>query len=264
MPGWRTAHASVVGTSHAVSGAPCQDAGGCQVLVADDGREILLTAVADGAGSASRSEEGAQLAVRSFLSHFGSMLIDDPELSTIDAAGLTAWISGLRAEIAGLAAAEARTSSDYACTFLAAIVAPTRAAFMQIGDGAIVVTRDGSPNLSWVFWPQHGEFANSTSFVTQDDFETVLEIIFIDAAISEVAIFSDGIERLVLDLSARVVHSPALRPIFEWLSRTDPSVQAPGPHVALAAFLGSERVNRRTDDDKTLVMATRAVGGQGR
>ena len=55
MSGWRTAHASVIGTSHTATGAPCQDAGDCEVLAAADGSEILVAAVADGAGSAKRS-----------------------------------------------------------------------------------------------------------------------------------------------------------------------------------------------------------------
>ncbi len=259
MPSWRTAYASVTGTSHAVSGAPCQDAGHCKVVVGSDGSEILLAAVADGAGSAARSDEGAHLAVRMFLSDFGTVAANDPTLSGITGDLLVSWLGDLRVEIAEMAEAGGNAFSDYACTFLAAIVGSSRAIFMQIGDGAIVVMDPEEAEYSWMFWPQHGEFANTTNFVTQDDFERALEIEFVERAVTEVAIFSDGIERLVLDLTSKTVHTPALRPIFKWLAGTSAHVATAGAAAGLVAFLGSDKVNQRTDDDKTLVMATRAV-----
>ena len=258
MSGWRTAHASVIGTSHIATGVPCQDAGSCEVLVAVDGSEILVAAVADGAGSAKRSEEGAQLAVRSFLSTFGPLAAAEPDLEGIDAARLSAWFRDLRGEIAATAEAGGNAFGDYACTFLAAVVGPARSVFLQIGDGAIVVRDRDTEDFSWMFWPQHGEFANTTNFLTQADFESALEVEVVEGELCEIAIFSDGIERLVLDIAGRTVHTPALKPIFTWLAGTLPTVGTMGPAPGLVAFLGSEQVNRRTDDDKTLVMATRA------
>ena len=67
---WRTAYASVIGTSHTKTGSPCQDAGGCTVVKAVDGAEVLVAAVSDGAGTASRSEAGSALAVSRYLSRF--------------------------------------------------------------------------------------------------------------------------------------------------------------------------------------------------
>ena len=256
---WRTAYASVIGTSHAATGAPCQDAGSCQVVVAHDGSEILLAAVADGAGSAPKSQEGADLAVASFHSEFGPLAAADPSLASFDRGCLTGWFDQLRNQLGALADTGAHHLSEFACTFLAAVVGPERAVFMQIGDGAIVVTGAEDGDYSWMFWPQHGEFANTTNFVTQQDYDSALEVEVVEGHLDEIAIFSDGIERLVLDLSSRTVHSPALRPIFKWLAGTDPDSAAPGAAPGLVAFLASDGINRRTDDDKTLVMATRAA-----
>jgi hypothetical protein len=61
---------------------------------------------------------------------------------------------------------------------------------------------------------------------------------------------------MVLDMAARTVHSPAFRPIFQWLAGTAPD-GAQEAAQALASYLSSDQVNSRTDDDKTLVMATR-------
>lgn len=75
--------------------------------------------------------------------------------------------------------------------------------------------------------------------------------------IDAIAIFSDGIERMVLDMATRkpaerffaavtgpVTNSPVLNGKDSALSRE------------LAAYLDSEQVCARTDDDKTLVIAT--------
>ena len=73
----------------------------------------------------------------------------------------------------------------------------------------------------WIEWPQHGEYANTTNFLTQ---KNACEVLFFETgrAIEEIALFTDGIERLVLDVAARSVHSPAFKPIFEWLARNSP------------------------------------------
>ena len=259
---WRTAYASAVGTSHARTGAPCQDAGRCEVITADDGSEVLIASVSDGAGSAAQSEHGARLAVEFFHRAFNDAARADPGLTFLDADSARVWLAGLQGEISGLAETHGLSPSDYACTFLGAVVGPMASVFMQVGDGAIVVadgeTGDGH---DWIFWPQHGEFANSTFFVTMKEAGQVMEFARREAAatgpLRELVLFSDGLERLILDMRARTVHSPSLEPILGWLAGTEPAVDGASSAV-LAAYLGSANVNRRTDDDKTLVMATRA------
>jgi hypothetical protein len=248
---WRTAYASVLGTSHIKTGSPCQDAGGCVVVPEASGGEVLIAAVSDGAGTARRSEVGASLAVARFLRDFGAT---DP--ASIDRAFAVEWISSVQEEIAALAADEGSDIRDYACTMLGAVVTGSSAAYLQIGDGAIVVGSEEIGEYGWIFWPQHGEYANTTNFLTQEHAPQAL-FFEIGPPVREIALFSDGIERLVLDFSAKAVHSPSFRPIFEWLAATQPSDKRQ-PSEALISYLGSDHVNKRTDDDKTLVMATRA------
>ena len=162
MRSWRTAHASVIGTSHLASGNPCQDAGRCEVVQAEDGSDILLAAVADGAGSAPCSDTGARMTVDAFLSTFRLLVAENSDLGNLDRQRVEEWLGRTRADLATTAEAEERPLSDYACTFLGAIVGPGRAMFVQVGDGAIVVRDAGADGLSWVFWPQNGEFANTT------------------------------------------------------------------------------------------------------
>lgn len=244
---WRAAYASVVGTSHSRTSLPCQDASGCRVL-----GPVLVAAVADGAGSVPLAAEGAQLTVARFLAEIGDAAVVDPALDFLTLGYARDWLAKLRMTLMGLGASPLE---DYACTLLGAVIGDGVAVFMQIGDGAIV-TSEGAA-LDWVFWPQNGEFANSTCFVTQDDAADILMFSRREQGVQEVALFSDGIERLVIDLAARKVHEPALRPILDWLAGSDALPDAPSP--ALLAYLGSAHVTRRTDDDMTLVVAARAA-----
>ena len=259
---WRTAHASVIGTSHLASGTECQDAARCAVVQDAAGADVLIAAVSDGAGSAPRSSAGATLATDTFLDAMSDAIGKDTGgLAFLDRRYVEGWLFGLLAEIAAMADREGRAVGDYACTFLAAVVSDACACFLQVGDGAIVASRPGEAP-QWIFWPQHGEFANSTFFVTQQGVADVLMFSTCrqsdDAGpVERIAIFSDGLERLVLNFATETVHAPALDPIFQWLAGTEPSDEV-GPSGALVAYLGSQHVNRRTDDDKTLVLATRA------
>ena len=253
--GWRTAYASVIGTAHLRTGAPCQDAGRCTVLRASDGSEALVAAAADGAGTAARSEIGAALAVESFIAEFGAAAGIDPTLARIDRDFVSSWIARFQEEIATRASAEGCTPSDFACTLLGAVITATDAVYVQIGDGAIIVGTEEPDHYAWVAWPQHGEYANTTNFLTEAHAATIVQFEK-GRAIDELALFTDGIERLVLDSASRSVHAPAFLPVFAWLRTTNPGC-AVAPSEALTAYLGSAHVNARTDDDKTLVMATR-------
>ena len=257
---WRTAFASIVGTSHLKNGTPCQDASACSVIEGADGGEILVAAASDGAGTACRSETGAALAVDLFMQAFGEAARTDPSLAVIDRSFVERWITSFQDTIRQLAADEGQQVRDYASTLLGAVVAHSQAAYVQIGDGAIIVGADEPGEYSWIAWPQHGEYANVTNFLTQDDAHKVL-FFETGAAVRQIALFTDGIERLVLNFSARTVHAPAFRPIFEWLAQTLPGAGVQSSE-ALAAYLGSEQVNQRTDDDKTLVMAAQ-LGSNG-
>jgi hypothetical protein len=231
----------------------------CRVVRAADGREVMLAVVSDGAGSAAHSADSSKLAVEKFIDAFAPRVAEDPTLSFFSRLLIEAWLHDLRDQIAVLADEHGVASREFACTFLAAAVGPQSTVCVQVGDGAIVGSGEEVGDYAWLTWPQHGEFANTTNFLTDDDVFETLEFEFIDRPLNEVAVFSDGIERLVLDMRSRSVHSPALRSIFQWLASTPPSFDEVRPDPALEAFLGSQRVNERTDDDKTLVMGTRAI-----
>lgn len=256
---WRTSFASVIGSSHQKQGTTCQDSGACQCIQTKDGSNVLLAIVSDGAGSAPQSNIGSEITVKLFLQEFENTIANNQDLASIDRTFVAEWIELVRKEIAAKAQEFNLSPWEFACTVLGAIIGPNNAVFFQIGDGAIVVSTNGSQEYSPMFWPQHGEFANQTNFIVQDNFadERVLEFANRKETFDKVALFTDGIERLILDFSSRTVHPPSLESIFEWLAKKEPSLDT-APCPAITAYLQSDFINSRTDDDKTLVIATRS------
>ena len=59
---WCWAGARAIGTAHLAGGLPCQDAFAARIARAPCGSEIMVAALADGAGSAERADAGARLA----------------------------------------------------------------------------------------------------------------------------------------------------------------------------------------------------------
>jgi hypothetical protein len=86
-----------------------------------------------------------------------------------------------------------------------------------------------------------------------------LEFELEDRCVDEVALFTDGIERLVLDHTERTAPPQFFRTLFGWLVKTDKApLDAELPvSLIVANYLDSKQINDRTDDDKTLILATR-------
>jgi hypothetical protein len=253
---WRYALASVVGTSHEHFGRGCQDASRCQILEAADDEPVLVAVAADGA-SASRSEIGAQLLCSRMLDGLLALFGAGGRPADLTRSAAERWLTEFREDVAHRAEAEGLRARDFACTALAAIIGTDCAAFVQIGDGAIVVSNRSEPDdYTWVFWPQRGEYENTTQFATDAAAPEALDFAVVTRSIDEVAVFTDGLQRLALHAASRTAHAPFFRPIFAHV-RSAPEGWSEELSLALATFLRSPRVNERTDDDKTLLLATR-------
>lgn len=266
---WRAVGVSVAGASHLRLGLPCQDAQGFAVHPSG----ALLVALADGAGSAERSELGAQAAVEAALAAMRAAL--DVGLPS----GCEGWetllrevFAAARAEVLRLAGEDAALDGAdgdeaeapfnpraYACTLTCAIAAGDWLAVGQVGDGAVVAV-DQEDGLFAVTRPQRGEYANETHFLVQEDALDRLAVEVVEQPARGLAVMSDGLIRLALKLPSQEPHGPFFQPLFRFAE----SIQDPAEASAqLAAFLDSERVNARTDDDKSLVLAVRVRDSAG-
>ena len=122
----------------------------------------------------------------------------------------------------------------------------------QIGDGAIVMKEHDEYQV--VFWPDQGEYANTTFFVSDELFLTHLVISRKDFLPEEVALFTDGLQNLVLSFSKKAAHDGFFRPLFAAV-RAHSGNRLLDLSAHLKGFLSRSDINERTDDDKTLVLA---------
>lgn len=256
---WRHAHASVMGSSHHRSGAPCQDASTCALVRRPD-EAFLVAAVADGAGSARHSQVGARLACHLLIEELEGFLAGGDGPEALEPAFVRGLLGRLRLRVARSARRLAVRPRELACTLLGAVVGPRSAAFLQVGDGAIVFAPRGGPREAFevAFPPQRGEYANETVFATDPRAEAALAFRVLEQPVEELALFSDGLQNLVLDARSGAAHGRFFEPMFTAVRHARPG-HSPGLAGALARFLASANVRRRTDDDTSLVLASRRV-----
>ncbi|MFM7447012.1 MAG: PP2C family serine/threonine-protein phosphatase [Leptolyngbyaceae cyanobacterium] len=252
---WRYVQACSRGTSHFISNLPCQDRALSKVIIDSDGQEIFLGAVSDGAGSACRSEYGAEIATRLILKKLEDFFKEGGSLTDQSKSVIEQWINQISDQIGELANDEGVSRREYACTLLAVAVKPMGGVFFQIGDGAIVVGEGGE--YYPVFWPMTGEYANSTYFIT--DVSAVKQMkfeIINDRLMEDIALMSDGLQGLALQFSTKTAYAPFFKPMFTRLAEENSSGLSALLSASLQKFLDSELVCNRTDDDKTLILST--------
>ena len=255
---WRHVSASVIGSSHQRTGGVCQDSNVCTLLAGASDGEVLVGVVADGAGSASQSATGSAIACR-FISDAAVQFLATARVEELTKPKVEEWICAFQKAVDEQAAKDGFAPRDYACTLLGSLVGAETAAFFQIGDGSIVVADSEELSHNHVFWPDHGEYENTTFFATEPEFGSNLKFENVRRNVVELAMFSDGLQRLALDFAKNIPFEPFFRGLFPSIR----SMQADDGEKlsqSLIDFLGSPRVNERTDDDKTLILATRVQG----
>ena len=257
--GWKYVYTSAPGTYHSKVGIPCQDTCGCRVIYTVDGEPVLVAVASDGAGSARYSQIGSKLACSILLKEAGRFIKSGNNVSDFTRTVAENIITKFQNEVLKYADSMGTKNSDFACTLLVAIVGTRETAVFQIGDGAIVISKhqETDYSYSWVFWPGNGEYENMTHFAVEPISSFInMEYILIEGTIDEVAIFTDGIQRLALHYQSRTAYVPFFKPIFSYL-RSSPYGCFYRLQNSVSSFLNSKRVNDRTDDDKTLIIASR-------
>ena len=102
-----------------------------------------------------------------------------------------------------------------------------------------------------------------TNFAT-DPFATELVMHKIyDRPICQLALFTDGLQRLALHFETRTAYKPFFGPMFAPL-QAESEGHLTGLSNSLSVFLNSQAVNSRTEDDKTLILASKHLTSQKR
>lgn len=249
---WCYAVASVVGISHIRAGTRLQDAKYCFVYTAADGKQLFFAVIADGAGSAEFGGQGASVVCRTLVTYARSAFRDTGELPGDEV--IWSWLDEARDRIQRAAALRKRTPRNFAATLVLVIASADEVVTAHVGDGAIVARDKDSGAWTVLSGPHNGEYASTTYFVT-DDPHPAMRIARFPNHFDALAAFSDGIENLVIDSATGKPSDGFFNPMAKPLNASAAVGRDDALSKSLAAFLASDRLNERTDDDKTLIVA---------
>jgi hypothetical protein len=219
-----------------------------------DGSDVLVAACADGAGSAAFAHVGARLACDSTLELVANWIAEGRRVAEIDESTLHEWVETVATKLTVQASAQDVPPRELACTLLFAVLADDASVFAQLGDGAII--RESEQGYTPVFWPQNGPYANTTFFITAAEDRASLQVAVGLPPASELALFTDGLQQLALHHATRSAHQPFFNAFFPRL-RAEPPGERAELSWRLAEYLNSAGVTARTDDDTTLILASR-------
>lgn len=244
----RVVGVSVIGPLHVMNGLPCQDA--CAFAVYPSGYSVI--AVADGLGSASKSEIGARIAVDAALAKFREIVSkgSSEEIDLADAAReVVFYARKMLEEKSNELECKLR---DLACTMIIAVLQKDNVVVAHVGDGAVIARM--AEGLKLISGPEDSEYANEVSPLTGKDWELSLRFSPIIPKISGVMAFTDGCHRAALRKTqdGLAPFDGFCNPLFSYVKEVQDLKEAEEDFKGL---LLSKKVCENSDDDKTLVIA---------
>lgn len=251
---WRIAHASAIGMAHINQGTQSQDRFGCEIVKNKIG-EVLIAVVADGAGSTTDGQVGAEIACQFFIEEVADFLnSQDSSVSSLSLEFGRFWISYFQQKVAKKAKSAKKNVRDYASTLVGAAIGESHSAFFQIGDGGAVFSTSGeAKSYRFAIAPQESEYVNVTEFLTDEMASEKLRFVIIEERIEDLILFSDGIFAVAVDYQTNQPHEPFLMPMIAPLRNGNGN----NLNEKLVNFLSSPKMNEKTDDDKTIILASR-------
>jgi serine/threonine protein phosphatase PrpC len=255
---WRIAHASAIGLAHINQNTECQDRFACRSIKTLSEGEVLIAVVADGAGSTTDGQIGAEVACRIFAEEVADLLgAKDALVKSLTPEFGRRWILYFQQKIGEIALANKKELRDYASTLVGAVIGESSAAFYQIGDGGIVFSASGAAkSYRFAIAPVEAEYVNVTDFVTDETAAERLRFELVEESVEDLILFSDGIYAVAVDYQNNQPHEPFLMPMIAPLRN---GAALNGLNEKLENFLASPKINEKTDDDKTIILASRAV-----
>lgn len=242
---WRWAAASEIGTSHIRNGDRLQDAYAVSVMRGD----CVFAIVSDGAGSAEFGAYGAWLVCRTLTVLFRGWFRDNSDLPKNEL--LSDWIDEIRDRVAAISEKKQSTPRQFASTLALVVSTPDETLAMHVGDSAVV----GRCGEEWevLCWPENGEYASTTFFVT-DDPEPRLNITRYARKHDAFALFSDGVGDLALSHSEQTASPQFFTPMVRPVDNAQSAGRLPELSAKLRTYLAGPAICERTDDDKTLIL----------
>ena len=252
---WRVAQASVIGQSHLNQNTVCQDRMATKIVESERDGEILIAVVADGAGSTTDGQRGAEIACEFFVNQVAEFTKSASVKSLNEDFGRR-WIAFYQQQIIAIAQIEKKELREYATTLVGAVVSRDCAVFYQVGDGGAVFSTCGKlSSYQFSIAPVETEYVNMTEFLTDETAANSLRFVLVEEAIEDLILFSDGIFAVAVNYQTMRPHEPFLMPMIAPLRNGNAPNDLNGK---LENFLASPKLNEKTDDDKTIILASRA------
>lgn len=247
---FRIAGATTIGTSHIKNGKPCQDK-----IYSKKSNHVAAIALADGAGSCSKSDLGAEICTRyvvNFLcNNFDkTYLLTDQEISEKINKGVKKPLEETAGELN-------ISSKELSSTLLFVAVKGNKFIAGHIGDGLIgKFDENGSEILSQ---PENGEYANQTFFITMPEADKYLRI-YKDNLNSTLGfiLMSDGSYESLFDTQKNKLASANLT-FFSWLVDKQNTIE--DLNKSIEDNLASKFTKRTTDDCSVILLSTKHVDG---
>ena len=237
--------ASVVGTSHLSTETPCHDNHAYKILPNGLG---FIACVSDGMGSASHAELGSLTAstfIVEFLEKYLDVKMTDEEIITLIKEGFIETNDQLH----DVANQNEVNIKDLNATLLVFVSFHDRQFYGQVGDCAAIGKIGDSYEV--IAKQQRGEYANATFSIC--NLESIENGIYekCDKFYPMVSLMSDGIESISISAKDKTVSHLFYDPFFKVFSHENYNQEE--VQKSLERFLASERINKKTDDDKTLL-----------
>jgi hypothetical protein len=105
-------------------------------------------------------------------------------------------------------------------------------------------------------WPFHGEYASTTRFIVDDPHPTA-SVVPLEGAYDGFAVFSDGMEYLILDHRERTAPAELFESYVAPLIDSEKAGRDRKFSKRLRSYLNSEKVREATDDDTSLILGLR-------
>ena len=239
---WFCCSSKTVGQSHIASGIPCQDAVAYRVI----GSTKFVTALSDGAGSASKSQIGSQTLVETVCNYVGNFLLDSSQTNykNLDRA-VKESILMARDHLKKLGNPE-----EFHATALIAVGLDKEVVVYHIGDGSITIGENSHGGfVIHRSEPENGEFANETFFYTQEVWEQHFRKTIIKNSLF-VILASDGVDPFIWD--SKGTRNGFIKPLLQKIQPLNSNNDA---DKFLNEIITDPRTNDVTNDDKSIIIA---------
>jgi hypothetical protein len=255
---WKAISRSAIGTSHEDRGLPCQDYGSYRSFP-----DLIIGAVADGAGYAKYAEVGAKLAVETTIAHltttetalqqqgFSWQKMRSPLGETHAHHLFVSSCKQVMTEFEKQAILKNCDPKELACTLIAFVATPYWVAAMQIGDGFLAMRFAGEKEYQLAFKPNRGEYVNQTDFVTSANALSVMQVKVFPRSPQFLCAATDAMETVAIVLKDWYPSPGFFGVLEQYMQESD----RPEPEDSyLVNLLNSKELNQRTNDDKTLLL----------